>query len=173
MAKRGRKPLPANVHMLHGNPSKLAESELTDAIDPPVEIPGCPPHLLAGAKREWKRITPLLEELGLISHLDRTVLAVYCQAYARWEDVEREIKAQGDKGLQDMTPSGYRQMSVLLQISNRMSEQLFRCMRELGLSPSARAGLRANKPQGELFADPMEAFLQASAPGAAAVNGRD
>lgn len=82
MGQRGPKPLPANVHMLRGNPSKKTGVELQAGVHPDVEIPGCPPHLLKEAKKEWRRIGPELEKLGLISKLDRTALALYCQAWA-------------------------------------------------------------------------------------------
>jgi len=82
MGQRGPKPLPKNVHLLRGNPSKKALHELNGAIQPEIEIPGCPKHLLKEARKEWKRITPELEKLGLISRIDRTALALYCQTYA-------------------------------------------------------------------------------------------
>jgi hypothetical protein len=50
---------------------------------------------------------------------------VYCQAYGRWHDSERKIRElnkadpKGEAGLIGITPSGYQQMSVWLQISNR------------------------------------------------------
>ena len=82
MGTRGPKPLPANVHLLRGNASKKSAAELAGTIQPEIEIPGCPKHLLPEAKKEWRRIAPELQSLGLISKLDRTALALYCQAYA-------------------------------------------------------------------------------------------
>ena len=158
----GRHTLPANVHQLNNNPSKKSAGELQDAILVPVEIPDCPSHLLPVAKKEWKRITPLLEACGLISKLDRATLAAYCQAYARWVNAETEIKKLGDKGLIETTPSGYKQMSVLLQISNRAVDQLDKLGRNFGFSPNARAALNMVAKQGSLLPnDPMEAFLAA------------
>jgi P27 family predicted phage terminase small subunit len=74
--------MPANVHILRGNPSKKSAAELTAGVNPPVEIPGCPKHLLPEAKKEWRRIGPELEALGLISKIDRPALALYCQEWA-------------------------------------------------------------------------------------------
>ena len=78
MGARGPKPLPSNVHMLRGNPSKKPSHELLDGFQPQVEIPDCPPHLLPEARKEWRRITPELERYGLISKIDRAALALYC-----------------------------------------------------------------------------------------------
>lgn len=135
----GRKPLPTNVHLLQGNRSKKPASQLRDQVLPNVEIPNCPTHLLPAAKKEWKRVAEQLEGLGLISQMDRAALAVYCQAYARWVQAETKIKALGDAGLIEETPSGYKQMSVLLQISNRSVEQMHKFMGEFGMSPSSRS----------------------------------
>lgn len=82
MGARGPKPLPANVHRLRNNPSKKPLHELTGVIEPEVEIPNCPKHLLPEAKKEWRRIGPELEKLGLVSKIDRPALALYCQAWA-------------------------------------------------------------------------------------------
>lgn len=96
MGQRGPKALPANVHLLRGNPSKKTGAELQAGVHPDVEIPNCPPHLRPEAKKEWKRIAPELEKLGLISRLDRTALALYCQAWAWlvWHEklLERDIR---------------------------------------------------------------------------------
>jgi P27 family predicted phage terminase small subunit len=152
MGLRGPKSLPSNVHRLRGNPSKLPAHKLTDSVAPDIEIPGCPTHLLPDAKKEWKRVAPQLEKLGLISQMDRAALAVYCQAYARWVQAEEKIKALGEAGLIEETPSGYKQIAVWLQISNRAVEQMHKFMCEFGMSPSSRSRVTAS-PQTDLFDD--------------------
>jgi P27 family predicted phage terminase small subunit len=152
MAKPGPKPKPSNVHLLHGNRSKLTAQQLQqkDAVLPDVSIPKPPRHLLPEAKKEWERITPELEKLGLISELDMAALAAYCQSYARWSKAEAHLKKLGDTGLIDTTPSGYKQMSTWLQISNRSAEQMHKFMGEFGLTPSTRTRVTPS-PQPDLF----------------------
>jgi P27 family predicted phage terminase small subunit len=156
MGQRGPAPLPAAEHLRRGNPSKRNVVELLNGLRVPVVIPACPTHLVPAAKKEWKRITPLLAELGLIAEIDMAPLAMYCQAYGRWHDAERKIrelnKADPEKlpGLVGKTPSGYEQMSVWLQISNRMVEQMHKMLGEFGLSPSARARVQPQDVQLEL-----------------------
>lgn len=151
MGQRGPKPLPANVHKLHGNPSKLAKHRLTGTVEPDVVVPNCPAHLLPDAKKEWNRVTPLLKKLGIISELDRAALAVYCQAYARWVQAEKKLKELGEKGLIDVTPSGYKQIGVWFQVSNRAVEQMNKALSEFGMSPSSRSRASASPMQGDLF----------------------
>lgn len=93
MGARGPKPLPANVHRLRGNPSKLRLDELDDGVNPEIEIPDCPRHLLPEARKFWRRLTPELEKLGLISKIDQAALALVCQEWA-WK-VWHEERLQG------------------------------------------------------------------------------
>jgi len=155
MGARGPKPLPNVVHLTTGNRSKKPAHELIDDVKPDIEIPKCPAHLLPQAKREWKRISPQLEKLGLITAMDMAALAAYCQAYARWSTTEAKLKELGEEGLVETTKSGYKQISVLLQISNRASEQMHKFMCEFGMSPSSRSRVTAS-PQSDMFGNEEE-----------------
>lgn len=153
----GRRALPANVHMLRGNPSKLSAAQLSEGLQPEVEIPGCPKHLLPEARKEWRRITPELERYGLVSKLDRSALALYCQAWARlvWAEeqmaramgiaaekrAEAEAKGEeylGGDGMTYPTASGAIQYSPHWVIANRAAEQVKNFLGEFGLSPATR-----------------------------------
>lgn len=151
----GRRPLPANVHALRGNPSKKSQQELIGQAGQQTavaEIPPCPAFLHKDAKTEWKRIAKDLQTLGLISKLDRGELAVYCQAWADWKRAREKITEMDEQGFVEATPSGYKQMSVWMQIANRAEERMRRAGGSFGLNPSARASLGASAPpQGELF----------------------
>lgn len=146
----GRKTLPDNVHLINGNPSKKKFSVLADGSRVPVQIPDMPSHLDAGAKREWKKITPELEKLGLIALVDRAALAMYCVAFSRWELAEKKLKELQESGLIESTPNGHKQMGVWLQISNRAQEQIKSSLSDFGMSPSARAKVNVTL-QGDLF----------------------
>ncbi len=154
----GRHRLPANVHMLHGNPSKLSAAALLDGeLRPPVEIPPCPAHLADEARKEWRRITRHLEVLGLISQIDRAALAGYCTAWGEYVWAENRIAAfngpdesratpearaadkTGERARIWETPSGYKQMSPFLQIRNRAMEMMAKFLAEFGMSPAARS----------------------------------
>ena len=161
---RGPKPLPANVHMLRGNPSKKTWSDLTDGLQPDVEIPGCPRHLLPEARKEWRRITPELERYGLISKLDRSALSLYCQAWARWVWAEEQLRRAHELAVQGMaeaeakgkpwtggdgytvpTPNGHMTYSPHWVIANKAMEQVNKYMANFGLDPATRG--RVNPSQ--------------------------
>lgn len=145
MGKRGPAPLPSNVIRLRGNPGHRPMARLIDQVTPVVEIPSCPRHLMPAARAEWKRISVVLRDLGLISKLDRAALAVYCQAYAKWKWAEDKIAAvnaadpAGEAGLIGRTPSGYQQISAYQVISRQAVEQMHKFLGEFGMSPSSRS----------------------------------
>ena len=90
----GRPGLPASVHLLNGNRSKLSPAQLMNEIkDPavPVGVPPMPDFLTGDAAAEWTRITEALLALGWVSRLDQMALATYCQAYGDWLRFQRLI----------------------------------------------------------------------------------
>jgi P27 family predicted phage terminase small subunit len=154
MGARGPKPLPANVHLLRGNAAhKPVGQLLDDIVRPEVAVPPCPQHLSADARAEWRRITPHLKKLGLISQIDRAALTGYCQAWGDYVWAQRRIKElngddpAGERGRIWDTPSGYKQISVPMQISNRALDQMAKFLAEFGMSPSARSRVTASDPQ--------------------------
>lgn len=155
---RGPLPKPARLKLLEGNPGKRA-LDLSDGVNPRVEVPSMPKHLGMEARKEWKRITPLLEELGLVSGLDRAALGLYCQAVGRLSELETAFNSIVNRLTSDacdttvvmnyadavyaasysVTPSGYAQQSVLVQLIKSSREQVNRYLMHFGLSPAARA----------------------------------
>jgi P27 family predicted phage terminase small subunit len=131
---RGRKPMPTALRIVTGNAGKRPLN--TREPKPVTAIPTCPAHLSATAKAEWKRLAHHLHDLGVISELDRSALAAYCQAYGRWVEAERKLK---ETPILLRTPAGYVQPSPWLAISNKNVELMHKFMSELGLSPVSRS----------------------------------
>lgn len=171
MSARGPKPLPANVHLLRGNPSKKPLGDLLGEFKPEVEIPDYPSWLWAEAKKEWKRISVELEKYGLISKLDRAALVLYCQAWAKMVWAERQLtramKAAEDKraaaeargeeyaggdGIMVMTSGGNFTYSHHWVVGRHASAEVKRYLDLFGLSPSARSKVStSDNRQGQLF----------------------
>jgi P27 family predicted phage terminase small subunit len=86
-----------------------------------------------------------LQALGILSHLDRAVLAAYCQAYGRWVEAEKKLKET--PALLRM-PAGYVQPSPWLAISNKNVELMHKFMCELGLSPVSRSRVTTTRQIG-------------------------
>ena len=137
-------------------------SSLDDSIKPDIAVPDCPDFLSASAKNEWMRITPHLVKLGLLSQLDMAALALYCDAYGRFADLNRGFEKLVEKiqatenvdycdalriALIDVTPNGYKQVSALSSTIRRYSEDCLRYLAQFGLSPSARARVQVDVKQ--------------------------
>lgn len=103
---------------------------------PPEGTPDCPDHLSEEAKAEWHRLVDTLVSMGVITIVDRAVLAAYCQAYGRWVEAERKLQ---ETPVLFKTPSGYVQQSPWLTIANRQMELMGRYMAEIGLTPASRS----------------------------------
>ena len=129
--------------MLEGNPGKRPVNGREP--EPPGSRPTCPSHLSTTAKAEWKRIAGTLNEIGIVTQVDRTVLAAHCQAYGRWVEAEKKL-AETPVFLK--TPAGYVQQSPWLTISNNQMELMAKYMAELGLTPSSRSRLAISIPDG-------------------------
>ena len=85
MATRGRKPKPTAIKILEGNPGRrpLNKNEPKPKEKKKLQ---CPSHLNAEAKKEWRRLSKVLIEMGVLTELDTAAFAGYCQAYARWKE---------------------------------------------------------------------------------------
>jgi P27 family predicted phage terminase small subunit len=155
---RGPLPKPAALRLLEGNAGKRP-LDLSAGINPRIEVPSAPKHLGQEARKEWKRITPILAELGLVSGLDRAALALYCQAVGRLSELETAFNGQVDrlvtvekvdyadavyKASYSVTPSGYAQQSVIVQLIKSHREQVNRYLMHFGLSPAARGRVQAS-----------------------------
>jgi P27 family predicted phage terminase small subunit len=141
----GPAPKPTALKRLAGNPGKrpLNEAEPQFAA----AAPTCPRHLSHAARTEWHRVVHALVDAGVVTQIDRAVLAAYCQAYGRWVEAERAL---ADGGLTTQTPNGYPVQSVHLQIANKALEQMHRFACELGMTPAARTRVHAEPREKQL-----------------------
>jgi len=133
---------PTQLKIIQGNPG---HQKLNHAEPHPTPVaPTRPDWLEPEAKREWGRITPELERLGLLTLVDRGALAAYCQAWGRAVGAEKFLAAMG---LTFTTPNGYVQQRPEVAIAQK-SWQLVRAFcAEFGLTPSARSRLSVQKPE--------------------------
>jgi P27 family predicted phage terminase small subunit len=141
MSAPGRKPTPTKLRLLRGNPGKrpLPQGEPT----PRVAAPAAPSHVSREAKREWRRTAKLLVELGLLTHVDRAALAMYCEAWGRWVEAEHALQ---EYGLIVKSPSGYPMQSPYLAVANRAMDQVRLLLGEFGMSPASRTRVQALEP---------------------------
>ena len=154
MATRGRKPKPTALKVLEGNPGKRPLNE-NEPIPPKGSIK-CPSWLLPEAKKEWKRLAPSLEAMGVLTMADLTAFEGYCQAYARWREAEDFLTQHGSIF---KTPSGYVQQVPQVSIAQTYLKIMNKFAEQFGLTPSSRSRIIASDGGPADAADEMENLL--------------
>ena len=153
---RGAKPKATVLKLVTGNPGHRPLNE--HEAKPRTVIPDPPEILKDEALAEWRRITLLLAEVGLIAKLDRAVIAGYCQAWARWVECERQLVTTG---LIIKAANGFPMYSPYLTAANKALDQVRQLSEQIGLSGSARSRIKASDAPGD--SDPAEDFLRGRA----------
>ncbi|GIW48995.1 MAG: terminase [Caloramator sp.] len=154
MATRGRKPKPTALKVIEGNPGKRPLNKAEPK--PENKAPKCPSWLEKEAKKEWRRMSKVLETLGILTEVDAAAFAGYCQAYARWKEAEEFLSKHGTIF---KTPSGYIQQVPQVSIAQTYLKIMKDFCSEFGLTPSSRSRIVANDKLTEND-DPMEMLLK-------------
>lgn len=153
MGTRGRKPKPTALKVLEGNPGKRPLN--ANEPMPEKKAPKCPTWLEPEAKKEWRRMAKVLEELGILTDIDASAFAGYCQAYARWKEAEEFLSKHGTIF---KTPSGYIQQVPQVSIAQTYLKIMKEFCSEFGLTPSARSRIKTDNGHNDIN-DPMELIL--------------
>lgn len=121
MAVRGQKPKPTHLRLLSGNAGKRPMNTLEPQYTACATEP--PEWLSDAARAHWERLAPMMARAGVLKESDRDLLATYCTVFAQYVEA---VKA-GER------------------VSMSVVGQLRQLMGELGLTPSARARIVADK----------------------------
>lgn len=145
MAGRPKKPISV---LLADGKKNLTKAEIQERqeqeaqLQPATDNIKCPSWLDKEAKKEWKRIVSDLIELGIMTNIDTTSLALYCDAYSQYIKAAKSIQ---DDGLTiEYTNAGGSTNIVAnpnIAIANKYAQQIKSFGSEFGLSPSARLKL--------------------------------
>lgn len=134
MGARGPAPKPTHLKALEGNPG---HRPLNRSEPKPLPVaPKCPSWLDPDAKREWKRVAPELERLGLLTQVDMAALAGYCQSYSVWKTCTETLR---EEGMTYTTDKGYVGQRPEVAIAARALADVRAFCVQFGLTPSARA----------------------------------
>jgi P27 family predicted phage terminase small subunit len=123
---------------------------------PPPGLPPCPRDLSPVARREYRRLGKQLLASGLMTEVDRPMLANLAAIWARWLAAERELERSG---VVVRSPTGYPVTSPFLHVANACLKQLRLLLSEFGCSPASRT--RISVAEMEKLDDPFEAYLSA------------
>jgi len=144
MPRGGPAPKPTALRLIEGN---RGHQKLNKNEPKPTPIrPTRPEWMLPEAKREWVRIVPELERMGLLTIVDRGALTAYCQAYARAVQAEAVLTK---KGMTFETPNGYIQQRPEVSIALKEWHAVRAFASEFGLTPAARTRIQVPKSESE------------------------
>lgn len=131
-------PKPSKLKELAGNPGKRPLNDREPSIPVPSSAPYAPRFLNEEGKREWRRMAKILIGAGLYAEIDRAALALYCQAWGRWLEAERELGKTGGPIL-TAHGTGNLYQNPWLHVANKAQDQIRRMIAEFGLSPAQRS----------------------------------
>ena len=141
--RAGRKPKPTHLKLLAGKPGHrpLPEGEpQPDAVDATRQ----PPSWLSGeARAQWAIEFPKLVRNNMITDIDLTAFARYCQAYGRLIVAESYVAKQGEVLI---SPSGFPIQNPYLAVANKAHEQMNKLETEFGMTPSSRSRVSSAGP---------------------------
>jgi P27 family predicted phage terminase small subunit len=133
---KGRKKLPAKLHILRGNPGhrpiNLKEPR------PESGVPKRPKFLSQTARKYWNLHARQLDNAGILARIDVGILASCCTALAALDKAETMIEQHG---YTQTTDSGERK-SPWVMIAKESRDQVRNLGAELGLSPTSRAQIK-------------------------------
>lgn len=133
MNKRGPKPVPTAILRLRGSP--LAANR-TGEPEPLAGEPTMPDELDDEAVAEWRRTTEALRGMGLLSYVDRSMLAALCIAWSRFWRAYRDEKALP-------ATTTWQSKAMAGNVADKALAAYCRLASAFGLSPAARTQLKA------------------------------
>src|ERR1700690_3621432 len=90
---RGRKPKPTHLKLITGNPGHRPLNDAEPCA--PAAIPSAPRFMNKDARREYRRLGPVLRDAGVLTNLDGPAFALYCCALARVAEAEHRLAVEG------------------------------------------------------------------------------
>jgi P27 family predicted phage terminase small subunit len=167
MGARGPAPKPVFQLIREGNPghqaipeSVMLAPEDLDEPDwlesfptvPDVELQKVNRRAREVARREWRRVAPVLKLKAGLAEVDTEIVRDYCICVARIDQCERDISTRG------MIIEGERgwMKNGSTTVVSQYRSQLKTYIRELGLSPSARASIPPPAKDGDDDGDPFD-----------------
>lgn len=171
MGLRGPAPVPTSLLDARGSwRAKINPGE----PKPERGKPTCPKSLNKAAREIWRRLTTMLDDLGLLTKIDGFQIERYCTYFVRWRECEAFIAKNGitytlkaDEATRYIGRlpnngdfiAGFAEYPHVKE-SHRLDTALKQIEASFGLTPSARARLKAEPVQQE--ADPMAVLLSSS-----------
>ena len=136
----GRKAKPTSLKLIQGNPGKRPINKKEPKPTSKTAIP----KWLSDDKvavEEWERLAPELEALGILTNLDQTLFAQYCDAVSRFRAARAVLRAGGET---QTTENGYIQAVPEMATLRKERDSVKSIGSLFGLSPSDRTRIEVD-----------------------------
>jgi P27 family predicted phage terminase small subunit len=149
MGSRGPAPQPLALVQQSGNAGhhSKAELEARAAAPDPGGVPKPPTWLDREAKAEWKRIAGRLDRAGMLSSVDRGLLAAWCECWSTFHAATKALRGKGGQQIVNASERGAT-LHPAFRAKMQAATQLKALAAELGLSYASRA--RMSEPTSRL-----------------------
>ena len=139
MGRRGPPPTPTTLRILNGNPGKRPLN--TREPMPSKDAPRCPRWLKGEARKTWKDMVPVLQQMGVLTSVDGVALAAFCQTFVRWRQAEDFLDTHGLAYPLRDERGGIKFMQPFPQVSiaRNMLQMLRGFLQEFGMTPASRS----------------------------------
>lgn len=141
----GQNKKPKSLHVVEGT-YRADRHKVRNQPRPRPVAPSCPRWLDKEAKKEWLRVASELEKVGLLTHLDRAALAIYCCVWSNFRTYSEIIRREGT------VIEGHRgvpRKHPLLPALHRAADGVRVWSQEFGMTPSSRTRLSVTVPAEE------------------------
>ena len=141
MGDRGPAAKPTALRVLHGDRKSRINSQEPQPRDVPLPKPD---WLSDGAKTLWDQLLPDLEAMGTVRASDWPALAALCETLSRWQRINTLASKSPPiwKRGEDAEGNPIMVKNPLYAQVRDATAELRVMLREFGLTPSARSGLR-------------------------------
>lgn len=162
MGRRGPQPKPTAIRIIEGisSPSQLGTKEpqppKVSAVDPPN-------WLDPTAKNYWRRIVPMLANIGMLTEADLPTIERYCDFLSQWKQCRDFLAEAGDisypiyewREIDDPKNPGQkirkRELRYMQEFPHmakklKISEHLLRIEQHFGMTPAARTRIMIDPP---------------------------
>jgi P27 family predicted phage terminase small subunit len=125
----------------------VTKRRLKKEVKPPDEPPACPDWLDDDARAAWTELSPMLQNMGILTRIDGNALSRYCHLWARWRNAEQFIKDRGEMYplKDDAGQVKCFQQWPQVAIAHKLAHLLGRLEAEFGMTPSARSRIQLNQ----------------------------
>lgn len=142
MTTAGRRALPANVHLLKGDPSGIGREKLKEnaSLYPPLQNFEAPEYFSEDEKRYYMEICQRFQCANVVSIMDAMALELLVESYAEWREHKEWLDNNGyllvESGAADQEKVKAHPFAMLKQNAHK---QVVALLREFGWTPSSRS----------------------------------